>query len=124
MNADMKTRPDHSFLIGLLTGTFVGVGLAFWFAPRAGSEIRRRVTDSARELGNRASERYQEASARVGDAVDDLTKKGQSVRDDMADAVVNGAREVARQATAVKTDRAADAKKNAADRSPFAARSL
>ena len=114
MNTDTQDRRDHGFLIGLLTGTFVGAGLAMWFAPRLRSELRQRVTDSARELGNRASERYQQANTRVGEAVDDLTKKGQSVRDDMADAVARGAREVERIATAAKTDRVTETRKHSA----------
>ena len=98
-----QNRRDHGFLSGLVTGTFVGAGLAMWLIPRATSELRRRVAGSAKAIGTRASERYQQASGRVSEAMDDLTKKGQSVRDDMADAVVRGAREVARQATALKT---------------------
>jgi len=112
MTTDTQNRRDYSFLIGLLTGTFVGAGLAIWLAPRAASELRQRVTDSARALSNRASERYQQVSTRVGEAVDDLTKKGQSVRDDVANAVVRGAHEVERVATAAKTDPVTDTRKH------------
>jgi gas vesicle protein len=111
MNTDTQDRRDHSLLIGLLTGTFVGVGLAIWL-PRLASELRQRMTDSARELSRLASDRYQEMSARAEATVDDLTKKGQTVRDGMADAVIRGAGEVARQATALKADHAADTKKH------------
>jgi gas vesicle protein len=110
MNAAIQDRRDHTFLIGLVTGTFVGAGLAIWLVPRAASEWRQRMTDSARELSRLASDRYQQVSARAEAAVDDLTTKGQTVRDGMADAVVRGAGEVARHATALKTDHAADAK--------------
>ncbi len=102
---DTPARRDHHFLLGLGMGTIVGASLAIWLIPRAAAELGRRATDSARELGNRASEGYQHASARVGDAVDDLTTQGQAVRDDLADAVVRGAHEVARQAAAVKRSR-------------------
>jgi gas vesicle protein len=111
MNADTQDRRDHTFLTGLLTGTFVGAGLAIWLGPRAAS-WRQRMTDSARELSRLASDRYQEMSARAEEVVDDLTKKGQTVRDGMADAVIRGAGEVARQATALKADHAADTKKH------------
>ena len=125
MTTDTQGRRDYGFLIGLLTGTFVGAGLAMWLAPRLRSELRQRLTDSASEVGNRASERYQQVSARVGDAVDDLTKKGQSVRDDVVDAVVHGAHEVARLAAAAKTDPVIDIKEqSAADRSSAARQSL
>jgi gas vesicle protein len=119
---NVENRSDPGFLLGLLAGSVVGAGLAMLFAPRAGSEVRQRITDSAKELGNRASERYQQVSTRVGEAVGDLTTKGQSVRDDMADAVVGGAQEVARRATAIKTER--DTKKHSVnDRPPSGNRS-
>ena len=111
MKTEMTSRRDHRFLKGLLTGTFVGAGLAIWFAPRLAAELRQRVTDSARDLRARASDRYDRVSTRVDEAVEDLTRTGQDVRDDMADAVVRGAQEVERVATAAKTDRLHDTTK-------------
>ena len=122
MAPDTPDRRGYGFLIGLFTGTAVGAGLAMWLAPRAASELRQRVADSAKALGNRAAARYQNVNARVADtvvdlakrgqrvrddvadAVGDLAKKGQRVRDDMADAVARGAHEVERIAIAAKTD--------------------
>jgi hypothetical protein len=63
------------------------------------------VSDSAKSLGKRASDQYQQASTRVGDAVDELTRKGQGVRDGVAEAVARGAHEVERYATAAKSGR-------------------
>ncbi len=107
MEMQTKDPRDYRLAIGFLAGTAVGVGLMMWLAPRAASELRKRVTDSAKDLGQRASERYQQAADRVGETVDDLTRKGQGVRDDLADTVVRGAREVERYAAAAKTDRVA-----------------
>jgi gas vesicle protein len=74
----MKTHtPQHrgyGFAVGLAAGTLVGAGLAIWFAPRLASELRERITDSARDIGNRASGHYEHASARVSDAVEALTR--------------------------------------------------
>lgn len=81
MNTPLQERRDHGFAIGLLTGTFVGAGLMLWLAPRMITELRQRVTAS----------------------VDDLTRKGQGVRDDVADVVARGAHEVERFAIAAKT---------------------
>ncbi len=114
MNAHTQEHRDYGFAIGLLTGTFVGAGLAIWLAPRLASKLRERMTDSARSLGQRASEQYQQASTRVGEAVDEITRKGQGVRDDVAEAVARGAHEVERYATAVKSDRVAEARKRSA----------
>jgi len=104
MNGHMQEQRGYGFVIGLLTGTFVGAGLAMWLAPRSASELRQRLTDSATRLGKRASDHYQQASTRVGDAVDELTRQGRGARDDVADAVARGAHEVERYATAAKTD--------------------
>jgi gas vesicle protein len=118
MKADITDRRDYGFVFGLVTGTLVGAGLAMWFAPRMASEIRQRLTDSARDLGDRASEQYRRTSARGVEAVDEVTRRGQDVRDDVADAVARGAHEVERYATAAKTDRTSDVRKHsAADRS-------
>jgi gas vesicle protein len=105
MNASTQEHRDYRFVIGLLTGTCVGAGLAMWLAPRGASEFRRRMTDSARNLGQRASDQYEQAGTRVGEALDELSRKGQGVRDDVAEAVAHGAHEVERFAKAAKSDR-------------------
>ncbi len=115
MNAHAQENRNYGFVLGLLAGSFVGAGLMMWLAPRTASELRRRLTDSARSLGERASEQYQQAT----------TRKGQDVRDGVAEAVARGAHEVERYATAAKSERAADARKHsAADRSTSKPRSL
>jgi gas vesicle protein len=103
MNRLTHEHRGYGFVIGLLTGTFVGAGLAMWLAPGSASELRQRMTDSAMRLRKRASEQYQQASTCVGEAVDELTRKGRDARDDVADAVAGGAHEVERYATAAKT---------------------
>jgi hypothetical protein len=67
------------------------------FAPRV-AEFRDRLTESAQDLGR-------QASARVGETVEHLTRKGQDVRDGVADVVARSAHEVERFATAAKTGR-------------------
>jgi gas vesicle protein len=103
----MNTRPqengNHDFLIGLITGSVIGAGLAILFAPRLASELRQRVTDSATDLGDAASRRYQDVTTRVADVMDTVTTRGQAVRDDAADAVGRGARAVEQFAKASKT---------------------
>ena len=102
MNSQVnEQRRDYRLAIGFLAGTAVGAGLMMWLAPKSASELKHRVADSAKNLGQMASERYQQAAARVGDAVEGLTRKGQGVRDDVAGAVERGAHEVARGARGV-----------------------
>jgi gas vesicle protein len=112
MNAAYTQEHGHyGFALGLVAGTFAGAGLMVWLAPRMASELRQRMTDSAKSLGQRATDQYQQASTRAAEAVDEVTRKGQGVRDDVADAVARGAHEVERYATAAKTDRVADPRK-------------
>ena len=85
-NGDAQEHRDHRFLIGLITGSVLGVG-AMVFGPRLLSGLCEQVADSARSLGREA----------------------QGVRDDMCDVVAHGAQEVERCATEAKTDHAAKA---------------
>ena len=112
MNTQTQERYDPRFLCGLVTGAVLGAGLAMYFAPKIGPEIRKRVAASARDLGETASKYCDEVSARVGGAVEDLASRGQKARDAAADLVARGAREVARGAHQV--ERLADATAEAA----------
>ena len=73
MKAPRQDR-GYGFVLGLAAGTLAGAALATWFAPRGVSALGERIADSARRVRRQASEQYQEASARVGDAVDVLTR--------------------------------------------------
>ncbi len=99
------------FVAGVVTGAFVGVGLAMWLAPKTAAELRARAIASARELGERAAEQLDHVGAVVAEARDEAVKRGRGVRDEVANAVVNGATavacgatEVSRVAAAAKTD--------------------
>jgi gas vesicle protein len=103
MNAPLERARESGFGLGLVIGACVGAGVVLWLAPRVAAEIRQRATDSAKGLGQRASEHYRQAGASLGEAVDQITRKGQGVRDELADAVAQGAHAVERAATAAKS---------------------
>jgi gas vesicle protein len=113
MNSTPKPPSDHHFAIGLLAGTCLGAALALWLAPRGAAEVRQRLTSSARRFRREAAERYQEARERAGDAVDDIARTGNQVRDGVADAVAHGANAVA--AGAREVERMAKAARSSAD---------
>ena len=73
MTSHTQSHPPYGFAIGLAAGMFVGAGLAIWLRPRLASELRERVTDSAKDIGQRASDHYQRARHRFGEAADALT---------------------------------------------------
>jgi gas vesicle protein len=102
INMRAQDHRDHRFLIGFLAGSAIGAGLTMYFAPRAVSDLRKRALASAAALRDNATERYQQASARIGDAVDELAKKGQGVVDGACDAVASGAHAVAEGAHEVE----------------------
>ncbi len=103
MHTETQDRRDYRLAIGLFAGAIVGAGLTMWFAPRVRSEIRQRLADSTKELREGTFEYFAKANARVGETADELTRKGQQVRDDVAGAVARGAHEVERFANASKT---------------------
>jgi gas vesicle protein len=104
MNTQPQNDGNNGLLIGLIAGGVIGAGLAIAFAPRI-AELRRRVMVSATDLSQSASQRYQDVSTRVAGVVDEVTARGQTVRDDVADAVSRGARQVEQIAMASKSGR-------------------
>ena len=89
-------------VMGLVAGTMMGIGIGLWLAPHM-STLRRRLDDSARELGMRAAERYEQAGSRVAAAVDGVASSAQNVRDGVADSMASAALKVERLAVATKS---------------------
>ena len=110
MTADTRNRRDYGFMMGFVTGTAIGAGVALWLAPRMAAEIGQRVTDTARDLTGRASEQYEQVKQSAAETLADVTAKGRVVRDGIADAVARGAREVERAASDTRTNSSTDAK--------------
>lgn len=98
-----KDQLDYRFVIGLLAGTAVAAGVLLWLSPRTRAELGGRISDSVTALGTHASDAYKNVDTQVSDAFGDLARKGQQVRDDVADAVARGAQEVQRMAVVAKT---------------------
>jgi gas vesicle protein len=78
-----------SFVIGLLTGTVLGAGLGMLFAPKAGAELRSKLSDQAGNLANTASEGYRRASESAGQ----WAERGREIYNKASDAVAKGADE-------------------------------
>lgn len=101
MDRHPQNGGNNGLVLGLIAGGMIGAGLALAFAPRLRSELRRRLTTSANDL----SQRYQGVTTRVAEVVDVMAARGQAVRDEVADAVGRGARQVEQIAMASKTGR-------------------
>jgi gas vesicle protein len=61
-----EEQSGGSFMLGVLTGAFVGAGLALLFAPRAGNEIRAQLGEQYRGLADRVGERTQNLRETAG----------------------------------------------------------
>ena len=78
-----------SFVMGLLTGTVLGAGLGMLFAPKAGAELRSKLTDQAGNIANTASEGYRRASESAGQ----WAERGRDIYNKASEAVAKGADE-------------------------------
>jgi gas vesicle protein len=105
MNQPSDSNGISGFLLGFIAGGAIGAALTIALAPKVAAELRERATAAAGDLGDAASRRYEDARSRVADVVGDVTARGQGMRDDVADAVGRGAREVEQFAMASKTRR-------------------
>jgi gas vesicle protein len=85
--ADVYDRIDNReggggmFVMGLLTGSVLGVALGMLFAPKAGSELRKQLSKQAGALANQAQEGYRQTTENVGQ----LAEKGKEVADELAE---------------------------------------
>ena len=51
-----EEQSGGSFMLGVLTGAFVGAGLALLFAPKTGNEMRAQLGEQYRGLADRVGE--------------------------------------------------------------------
>ena len=54
-----EEQSGASFVLGMLTGAFIGAGVALLFAPKTGNEMRQQLGDQYRGLADRVSETTQ-----------------------------------------------------------------
>lgn len=106
---------DIGFLKGLIGGMLIGTAAGVLLAPQihaALRSLRRELTDATADARHAATEKYQEATARAGDAVDALQETGRDVYGKALNVVVRGAEDIKARATEAQielNDRAAHA---------------
>ena len=54
-----EEQSGASFVLGILTGAFVGAGIALLFAPKTGTEMRQQLGEQYRGLADRVGEQTQ-----------------------------------------------------------------
>ena len=63
-----------SFLMGLLAGTVLGAGLGMLFAPKAGAETRKQLSEQATRLRSTAGDTYQQATDKINQASEKVSQ--------------------------------------------------
>jgi gas vesicle protein len=61
-----EDQSGGSFVLGVLTGAFVGAGLALLFAPKTGNEMRAQLGEQYRGLADRVGEQTQHLRETAG----------------------------------------------------------
>ena len=69
MMHDNQEQTGYGFAVGMLCGIAVGAALGLLFAPTGGRELRSKIGDGAKWLGDQSKDIYQTARRTVGDAV-------------------------------------------------------
>jgi gas vesicle protein len=64
-----------SFLMGLLAGTVLGAGLGMLFAPKAGAEVRKQLSEQANRLRSTAADTYNQASEKIGQTYNQASER-------------------------------------------------
>jgi gas vesicle protein len=98
-NIEYHEGGGSSFVMGLLTGTVLGAGLGMLFAPKAGSELRRNLSEQAGNISNKASEGYRRASESAGQ----WAERGRDMYNRASEAVAKGADEARRYSNAASS---------------------
>ena len=74
---DRVEREDGggSFLMGLLAGTVLGAGLGMLFAPKAGAETRKQLSEQATRLRSTATDTIHQASDKLSQVSQQASEK-------------------------------------------------
>jgi gas vesicle protein len=103
-----EDQSGASFVLGMMTGAFIGAGVALLFAPKTGTEMR-----------NQLGEQYRGLADRVGERTQHLRENAQRLREQGRERVQQLAGQLSDRASST-TDRQAPA----ADRFPSSAPSV
>jgi gas vesicle protein len=89
---DRVEREDHggAFLMGLLAGTVLGAGLGMLFAPKAGAEVRKQLSEQATRLRSTATDTMHQATEKLNRASSQASDKAAQVSDKVSQIVERG----------------------------------
>jgi gas vesicle protein len=102
---DRMEREDGggSFLMGLLAGTVLGAGLGMLFAPKAGAETRRQLSEQANRLRSTAGDTYSQASEKLNQTYSQASDKINQASEKVSQMVDRGREAYERAKTSAAT---------------------
>lgn len=103
-----QTESGAGFLLGLLSGVVLGVGVGMLLAPRTGSELRENIASSASDLQRRASEGISQVSNKVREATEQVTSRVKDTADRVKE-TAGAAADRVKETAGVAADRGRDA---------------
>ena len=80
-----EEQTGGSFMLGVLTGAFVGAGLALLFAPKSGNEMRAQLGEQYRGLADRVGEQTQHLRDSAGQWRDAGRERMQQLSSQLSD---------------------------------------
>ncbi len=89
-----EEQSASGFAMGVVTGAFVGAGLALLFAPKTGVALREELGESMTTVRDAVAQRYRDLAANAGVDLDNLQERVAQV----AETVESGARELVESA--------------------------
>jgi gas vesicle protein len=94
-----EDQSGGSFMLGVLTGAFVGAGLALLFAPKPGTEIRAQLGEQYRGLADRVGEQTQTLRSAAGQLRDQGRERMQELSSNWSDRTSSTERQSNTQST-------------------------
>jgi gas vesicle protein len=82
-----EEQSGASFMLGMLTGAFVGAGIALLFAPKTGNEMRAQLGEQYRGLADRVGEQTQGLRNAAGQLRDQGRERVQQLSSQLSDRI-------------------------------------
>jgi len=80
-----EEQSGASFMLGMVTGAFVGAGIALLFAPRTGTETRQQLGEQYRGLADRVGEQAEQLRGTASQLREQGRERFQKLSDRVSD---------------------------------------
>jgi gas vesicle protein len=85
-----EEQSGASFVLGMMTGAFIGAGVALLFAPKSGQEMRQQLGEQYRGLADRVGETTQSLRESANTLTEQGKERVQRLTSQLSDRVSSG----------------------------------